>query len=239
MGIRSVGDRITLLRKINGFRKALRVQARNRVQKEFMVSRLEMQETWSQLYALVFWFMFLADTLTLNKLLQDWKCINCCRCFDHKYRITEAAIIIVTPSCFEEDQEYVDFSQIEDINMRVGCVSWVFFLCTPLRRSQGTIVNRLIHHTTGVSRCFHVGVASWPPLLTFRGEIEIISSDTTISLGNSGTFLIRLFKKEVREVFKLLKNMCVLLFLAVIFSPQNVHMRGPSSNIPLVNWRHS
>tara|TARA_A100001015_G_scaffold251838_1_gene291080 strand:+ start:3108 stop:3245 length:138 start_codon:yes stop_codon:yes gene_type:complete len=44
MGIKSVGDRITMLRKINGFRKALRVQARNRVQKEFMVSRLEMQE---------------------------------------------------------------------------------------------------------------------------------------------------------------------------------------------------
>ena len=47
--------------------------------------------------------------------------INCCRCFDHKYRITEAAILIVLPSCCEEDQEYLDFGSIEDINMRIGC----------------------------------------------------------------------------------------------------------------------
>ena len=53
MKITSVGDRITLLKKIAGFKKALRVQERNRVQKEFMVSRCERKDSISVLYAIV------------------------------------------------------------------------------------------------------------------------------------------------------------------------------------------
>jgi len=59
-----------------------------------------------------------------NKVLKefmDWKCCNVCRCFDLRYRVTEAAIVLVQPGCTEEDLEYVDFSQIEDISLRVGC----------------------------------------------------------------------------------------------------------------------